>query len=215
MKKLIVLFLFIAAVFFQLAAKEKNCTVVKIGRKFTIYNYENFGSPNNWGDKVIITKTDTILPSDVEAKNMGIPDEEWFAFSEKVNGIYDSRVEKAQKKYLALENKYQKLLKEKPNSKSTEDDLQIKITLLKTRGDSIEQHLNKQIKGLIFKKDSLTKKYSKLFVYKTNLEWQINYLIATLIIFSLIILLLILKIKSKNKKLKILDNDQRVSNLSH
>lgn len=214
MKKLIVLFLFIIGLLLQLVAKEKDCTVVKIGKKITIYNYEDFGNSNYWGDKVKIVKTDTILPSDAEAKDMGIPDEEWFAFSEKVNGVYDSRVEKAQKKYLTLENKYQKLLKEKPNSESANEALRKEITTLKARGDSTEKSFNKQIKELSLEKDSLTQKYNKLFAHKTHLEWRISYLVALLIIFSLLILFLILKLRRKNKKLKILEIEQRVSNLS-
>lgn len=207
-----IFFLFSVGWIINIQADE--CLVIKIGKQVTIYNIEDLGNSNYWGEKVSIKKSESTLPGDAYLKNSGAPQAEWEIFMENKNGIYYSVLERSQQDYLDLKKRYQKLLTEKPSSQSSLEELQKAFNILKNQSNTNEKSFNKQIKELRAENDSIIKKYNKLFAHKTHLEWRVNYLIASLIILSLTILFLLLKIKSKNKKLKILETDQRVSNLS-
>lgn len=193
MKKLIILFLFIIGLLLQVAAKEKDLTVIKIGRNVTILNYEDGGNSNYWGNKVKIIRTDTILPSDAEMKNIGIPDEEWFAFSEDVNGIYDSRVEKLQKNY-------EKLLEEKKAADYKIEKLEEKSEAVYVDDDSA---LNYQLAKAEKDRDEIRTDYNKLFAENTKMIKYKNILEVVIPILLLIIIFLGLKIgKNFQKKLE-------------
>lgn len=202
MKKLIVLFLFIVGLLIQVNAKEKECTVIKIGRNVTILNYEDSGNSNSWGDKVKINRTDTILPSDTEMKNMGIPDSEWFPFSEKVNGVYDSRVEKLQKKYEQLlgekkviDRKYERLLEKNKAAnykiEKLEDEAQ---TVYVDNDGALKYQLAKAEKD----RDEIRTDYNKLFAENTKMIKYKNILEVVIPIFLLIIIFLGLKMAKTN-----------------
>lgn len=193
MKKLIILFLFIIGLLLQVDAKEKDCTVVKIGKKITIYNYEDCGNSNYWGNKVKISRTDTILPSDAEMKNMGVPDEEWFAFSENVNGIYDSRVEKLQKKY-------EKLLEEKNAADYKIEKLEEKSQAVFVDNDgALKYQLAKAEKD----RDEIRTDYNKLFAKNTKMIKHKNILEVAIVISILIIIFLGLKLAKTNFQKKL------------
>ena len=156
MKKLMIFFIFLNTLAINTFAKEY--LVVKIGREVTIYNINGLTNSNYWGENVVIEKTESFLPDDIYLQNSGAPKEEWEIFMENKNGVYYSVLERSQKDYLELKNKYQKLL--------------------------IKNSIN------------------------------INYLLAPLVFFILIIIFLLFKIRFKNKKLKELELNQRISQLT-
>lgn len=100
MKKIVILSLFTIGFLIQIVASD--CVVVKIGQSMTTYNIEDPDNSNNWGAKVKITETKTTLPSDSDLLKLGMSEEELLSFSENVNGVYSSRLEKLQNDFEQL-----------------------------------------------------------------------------------------------------------------
>jgi hypothetical protein len=213
MKQLMIFFLFFISL--ALNAQETESLVIKIGKKITIYNIEDSGNSNYWGEKVSIKKSESTLPEDSYLKNSGAPKQEWEIFMENQNGVYYSVLEKSQKDYSVLRNKYQQLLKEGPKSENVSSELKEEITKLKNQKEKDKKGFNKKITSLSKENEDLTKKYKEIFSKSNKQERIINVLKISLAITLILLIFLIKKIIEKNKKIKILDTDQRVSNLSH
>ncbi len=199
MKKLIIFLFFSIGLVLNIQAAES--LVIKIGKQITVYTIDLEGS-NYWGEKVSIKKHESLLPDDNYLRNSGEPEKEWDFLTENKNGIYYSLLEKYQEDYFVLENKYQKLLKEKPNSINANKYLEQENIRLKTEKDTIKNILNKKVASITGEKNKLIKEYNSLFAQNTRQQNFITILKISLIIMLSIIIFLIIKLFLKNKKIK-------------
>lgn len=130
MKKLIILFLFIAGLLPSVLATDY--FVVKMGNELTVYQADDFGESNYWGRKVVIQKDEYIIPANYDSyfSELKIPEAEWKVFSKSQNGIYDTRLEKLREEKAELRVNYNELFAENTRLIKYKNFLEIVIVVL-------------------------------------------------------------------------------------